>query len=168
MSPKFCFVIFGDSFNLFRSHPLRKYCAAVQKLSSHRPTNFVLRRRANHLYASAPSCPNKRGGSRSPRTRGRVRWTLASSQGVRGDKRTAKPCGPDAPTLASTRDNAAHCAGMVARKPGSPGRARSKPLKPLRRECRCTGEPVVTNSYVFHFYIRGCGCDWASGIPCAL
>ena len=29
-----------------------------------------------------------------------------SSQGVRGMKRTAKPCGPDTPTLVSTRDNA--------------------------------------------------------------
>src|SRR5262249_9027605 len=27
----------------------------------------------------------------------------------------------------------------VANKPGTPGRARSKPLKPLRRECRCSG-----------------------------
>jgi hypothetical protein len=31
--------------------------------------------------------------------------------------RTAKSCGPDAPTLASTRDNALHCAGMVATSP---------------------------------------------------
>ena len=77
-------------------HPSRK----------HASRKFTLRRRANHLYALAPSCPTKRGGSRSPRTRGRVRWTLVSSHGVRGDERTAKPCGPDAPTLASTRDNA--------------------------------------------------------------
>jgi len=62
---------------------------------------FVLRRRANHLYALAPSCPTKRGGSRSPRARGRERWTLIPSHGVRGARRTAKPCGPDAPTLAS-------------------------------------------------------------------
>src|SRR5579872_6999929 len=33
---------------------------------------------------------------------------------------------------------------MVAKKPGSPGRARRKPLKPLRGECRATGVTVVT------------------------
>ena len=32
----------------------------------------------------------------------------------------------------------------------SPGRARNKPLKPLRREGRCSGEPVVTNSRAFY------------------
>ena len=32
-------------------------------------------------------------------------------------RRTAKSCGPDAPTLASSRDNALHCAGMVATSP---------------------------------------------------
>jgi hypothetical protein len=33
------------------------------------------------------------------------------------DKWTAKSCGLDASTLALTRDNALHCAGMVATKP---------------------------------------------------
>jgi hypothetical protein len=47
---------------------------------------------------------------------------------------------------------------MVARKPGSPGRARNKPLKPLRREGRNrSGEPVVANLRVFYFYTQGCG-----------
>jgi hypothetical protein len=57
--------------------------------------------------------------------------------------RTAKPCGPDAPTLASSRwkgdvgpsgpTRRADDGGKQAR---SPGRARRKPLKPLRGECR--------------------------------
>src|SRR5579863_269049 len=39
----------------------------------------------------------------------------------RSDKRTAKSCGPDIPTLISTRDNALHCAGTETRKPGLRG-----------------------------------------------
>src|ERR1700743_1597227 len=31
----------------------------------------------------------------------------------------------------------------------SPGRARNKPLKPLRRECRVSGVPVVTTVCIF-------------------
>jgi hypothetical protein len=48
---------------------------------------------------------------------------------------TAKACGPDAPTLASSSRKAtfADDGGKQAR---SPGRARSNPLKPLRGECR--------------------------------
>ncbi len=60
--------------------------------------------------------------------------------------RTAKSCGPDAPTLASSFAEASRWpnrAGLAANPQGdggkrarSPGRARSKPLKPLRREGR--------------------------------
>ena len=58
---------------------------------------------------------------------------------------------------------------MVARKPDSPGRARSKPLKPFAQgmPARCGG-PVVTISCAFLFRTRGCGCGQAPGIPCAL
>jgi len=46
--------------------------------------------------------------------------------------RTAKACGPDASTLASTRRQCLRIAlGTVARKPDSPGRARHRPLKPF-------------------------------------
>ncbi len=59
---------------------------------------------------------------------------------------------------------------MVAKKPGSPGRARRKPLKPFacgnaglnRRTC---GDYARV---VFIFPTRGCGCACASGIPHAL
>jgi hypothetical protein len=49
--------------------------------------------------------------------------------------RTAKSCGPDAPTLASSSRKATF-AGDGGKKARSPGRARRKPLKPLRREGR--------------------------------
>jgi len=55
---------------------------------------------------------------------------------------------------------------MVARKPGSPGRSRRKPLKPLRRECR--NVPVDlwwTYSCAFLFCARGCGCTEAPAFP---
>ena len=50
-------------------------------------------------------------------------------------RRTEKSCGPDAPTLASSFAEAIPRSdgGKKAR---SPGRARRKPLKPLRGECR--------------------------------
>ena len=48
--------------------------------------------------------------------------------------RTAKSCGPDTPTLVSSWRS--YPPMTVTRKPGSPGRARSSLLKPLRGECR--------------------------------
>jgi hypothetical protein len=52
------------------------------------------------------------------------------------------------------------------KKARSPGRARRKPLKPLRRECRLvSGEPVVTNSCAFSFRTRGCGCIGHPAFP---
>src|ERR1700722_12782446 len=65
-----------------------------------------------------------------------MRWTWTARKTNALVARTVKSCGPDAPMLALTRDNASHCAGMVARKPGSPRRSRKNPLKPLRGECR--------------------------------
>src|ERR1700733_7423808 len=51
--------------------------------------------------------------------------------------RTAKSCGPDIPTLISSRPMMLRITpGTVARKPGSPRRSRKKLLKPLRGECR--------------------------------
>src|SRR6476620_9599988 len=65
-------------------------------------------------------------------------------------KRTAKSCGPDAPTLASSsrKTVVADDGGKRAR---SPGRARRKPLKLLRGECRAiSGVTVVTNARVYY------------------
>jgi hypothetical protein len=58
---------------------------------------------------------------------------------------------------------------MVARKPGSPGRARRKPLKPFARGMPdCFGEPVVTNSCAFFVAREATGARERPGIPCAL
>jgi hypothetical protein len=51
------------------------------------------------------------------------------------------------------------------KKARSPGRARRKPLKPLRRECRSFGVPVVTNSCVFHFTHEAAGALSARHSP---
>jgi hypothetical protein len=49
----------------------------------------------------------------------------------------------------------------------SPGRARRKPLKPLRRECRVFGEPVVTTVCYLH-YAHGLRVQRAPGISLRL
>src|SRR6266403_5016357 len=50
----------------------------------------------------------------------------------------------------------AHCAYDGGKKARSPGRARRKPLKPLRRECRNDfGEPVATTLVCFFHFARG-------------
>ena len=111
---------------------------------------------------------HSRGVSRSSWTRYGMRWTrqrfardgvagrverLVSDHRVCGREmllRTAKSCGPDAPTLASSsrscvgptglRQNlSADDGGKQAR---SPGRARRKPLKPLR--AGMSGVPVYS------------------------
>jgi hypothetical protein len=73
--------------------------------------------------------------------------------------RTEKSCGPDAPTLASslrrrapaqpgqTRRQFADDGGKQAR---SPGRARRKPLKPLRREGRVSRRTLGDYARVLH------------------
>ena len=56
----------------------------------------------------------------------------------------------------------------VTRRIRSPGRARNKPLKPLRAgECRVdSGEPVVTTLVCFfNFRTRGCGCSGHPAFP---
>jgi hypothetical protein len=123
--------------------------------------NRNLTRRANHRHDrmfAASARMSKRGVSRSSRTRGADAVDAAAFCAQRdcraGDEpvsdhqasgremlqRTAKSCGPDAPTLASSsrscvgptglrQDISADDGGKQAR---SPGRARRKPLKPLR------------------------------------
>src|ERR1700739_3950192 len=55
------------------------------------------------------------------------------------------------------------------KKARSPGRARNKPLKPFAQGVPDRfGGPVVIISCAFLFRTRGCGCDRAPGIPCAL
>src|ERR1700735_4339912 len=65
--------------------------------------------------------------------------------------RTAKSCGPDAPTLASSSREAKLLGGEGGNKARSPGRARRKPLKPLRAGMPGdSGATVVTNARAYY------------------
>jgi hypothetical protein len=81
-------------------------------------------------------CPSRGAFARSSRT-------LGAGCGGRGGgarrvqlKRTAKSCGPDAPTLVSSSREAKLLGDDGGKQARSPRRARRKPLKPSRRECR--------------------------------
>jgi hypothetical protein len=82
--------------------------------------------------------------------------------------RTAKSRGPDTPTLVSSscgtiRENDG---GKKAR---SPGRARRKPLKPLRREGRSvSAEPVCSCAFLLPDLHARPRVQRAPGLPCAL
>ena len=79
---------------------------------------------------------------------------VLAAQDERRKKRTAKSCGPDAPMLASTRDNALHCAGTGARKPDSRGE-REETRKTIAQGMPDDGVvPVVTNSSCFFTFAR--------------
>src|ERR1700733_5993923 len=82
---------------------------------------------------------------------GRDAVDVFAPEDERRKKRTAKSCGPGAPMLALTRDN--------AQQSSVTGESTKEPVKTIAqgRPDR-SGEPVVTNSYAFHFCIRGCGC----------
>jgi hypothetical protein len=82
--------------------------------------------------------------------------------------RTAKSCGPDAPTLASSWREATF-ADDGGKKARSPGRVRRKPLKPFAQgRSDEFGVPVVTILvWFFHFHAR-LRVHRAPGFPCAL
>jgi hypothetical protein len=94
------------------------------------------------VVLSCPSHP-KRGALRTSRT---LRWDAVDAgdgEDERLNARTAKSCGPGAPTLASSSREARFSGVKVARKPGHLGE-REVSRKPLRRESRrCSGSPVV-------------------------
>ncbi len=148
----------------------------VDPLSSLLSKNFALLFQLKSVLCPAPSRPDERDV--------RVVTDVGVGCGGRGgvqdearSTRTAKPCGPDAPTLAfklvmmpahRASDVASHHTGDGDNKARSPGRARSKPLKPLRGEGRFDPtSPVVTNSCVFILHTR-LRVRPAPGLPCAL
>src|ERR1700758_2659525 len=71
-----------------------------------------------------------------------MRWTRGRSariaRGRRHSLRTAKACRPGA-LAAGAKFAEDDPQATVTQKPVSPGRARYRPLTPLRRECRCFG-----------------------------
>src|SRR6202790_3613927 len=82
--------------------------------------------------------------------------------------RTAKSCGPDASTPASSFADK-YPQGDGDKKARSPGRARRKPLKPLRAGMPGdSGGPVVTTLVWFLFSHARLRVHWAPGIPHAL
>jgi hypothetical protein len=83
----------------------------------------------------------------------------------RATLRTAKSCGPDAPTLASSFRGAIR-ASEGGKKARSPGRARRKPLKPSR--AGMPGDPgatVVTNACAYYTSRTRPRVQRAPGIP---
>jgi hypothetical protein len=105
-----------------------------------------------------------RGVSRSSRNAGRDAVDVAGAL-TNALTRTAKSCGPDASTPASSlwSNNSASDGDKKAR---SPGRARRKPLKPSR--AGMPGDPgatVVTNARAYYQYTRGCGCNGHPAFP---
>ena len=95
---------------------------------------YFTSRFGRNSFTDSPVPPRQEGRMRyRHETWGGMRWTRVTHE-TSALSRTAKSCGPDAPTLASSRWD--DPLTMVATKPGSPGRARRKPLKPLRGEGR--------------------------------
>jgi hypothetical protein len=81
----------------------------------------ALCRRANQKHNFAHPVPDHEGRFAIVTNVGRgERWTRRRNRRLRSS-RTAKSWRPDISTLVSTRDNASHCAGMVARKPDHQG-----------------------------------------------
>jgi hypothetical protein len=110
---------------------------------------------ANHFHSRAiPSC--LRGVSRSSRT------LVRDAVDVSGALTKAPTRGRRSRVVLTPRrwrqvggSNSASDGGKKAR---SPGRARNRPLKPLRGECRTfSGVTVVTNACAYYHCARGCG-----------
>jgi hypothetical protein len=93
-----------------------------------------------------------------------MRWTRAARLTRAPVLRTAKPCGPDAPTLASSR------AEVSARRwwQTSPVTRESaeKTVKTIAcGNAGCPGVLVVTNACAFYLCARGCGCSGHPAFP---
>jgi hypothetical protein len=97
-----------------------------------------------------------------------MQWTRVTATDERLNARTAKSCGPVAPTLASSARGASFSGVKVARKPGHLGE-REVSRKPLRRESRRrSGSPVVLPPVLFLLHgTRGCDRHPAFPAPSA-
>ena len=121
--------------------------------------------RANQRHRLRPSRLDTRGASRSSRTLG------AGCDGRFGDARraalvrTAKPCGPDAPTLASSWRSDPQA--MVAIKPGHQGE-HGISRKPLRREGRNVRRTCGDDARALFCLRARLRVHRAPGFPCAL
>ena len=80
--------------------------------------------------------------------------------------RTAKPCGPDAPTLASSLRG--YPQATVARKPGRRGEHGISRSTIVQETPECSGEPVVTTLVCFFILHARLRVHWTPGVSCAL
>ncbi len=130
---------------------------SAEMLSSPARKNKLLRRNPKSPLQPAPSRTRQEGRIAIVTDVGRgMRWTRTCRTDERRGARTVKSCGSDIPTLISSRPR---CFRIVAcdggKKARSPGRARRKPLKPLRRECRVNpAATAVTTLVCFFIFAR--------------
>ena len=124
------------------------------------------RRRANQGHWLSRPFPERGVGQRHQRGKGC--GGRGGAVGRTARMRTAKSCGPDAPTLASSSRKETF-ADDSGKKPRSLGRARRKPLKPLRREGRtASAEPVCSCAFLYLTLHARPRVQRAPGLPCAL
>ena len=120
----------------------------------------------NHFYIPRRPVPHE-GRSRSSRTWDGMRWTRRRADECAERGRRSRVVLTPRRWRQVSRDIPRGDGGKRAR---SPGRARRKPLKPLRGECRMfSGVTVVTMlACLFYFTCEAAGASCAPGIPCAL
>jgi hypothetical protein len=95
-----------------------------------------------------------------------MRWTQRCRE-TSALMRTAKSCGPGAPTLALSFCGKQFLRKRRGQKSPVPGESTKYPLKPLRREGPRRAPPVVTTVCFLPMH-TGRGCELAPGLPCAL
>jgi hypothetical protein len=94
-----------------------------------------------------------------------MRWTRAALLTRARPQRTAKSCGPDAPTLASSFAGSFSREATVAKEPGHRGEHEISCKTIAQGRPGQSGGPVVTMLVCFLFRTRGCGCNWHPAFP---
>ena len=137
-----CIASAASPIRMHRPRQINPTGKSAKRCPSPRAKIFRFRRRANQWPKSRVP-PDKRGVAHVTKRCGGMRWTWVTARDERLSSRTAKSCGPSAPTLASSSRVARFSGVKVARKPGHLGE-REVNRKPSRRESRrCSGSPVV-------------------------
>jgi hypothetical protein len=98
--------------------------------------------------------PSERGVAHRHERWVRDAMDALAAQDERRLRRTAKSCGPDAPTLASSFAGSFPAQATVAKKPGHRGEHEVTVKTVAQGRPGETGEPVVTTLVCFHFVAR--------------
>jgi hypothetical protein len=117
-------------------------------LSSPISKNILLCPSGKSSLQARPVPPHLRGARAIVTDAGRDAVDADGAADESAKTRTAKSCGPDASTPASSLQGSASDGDKQAR---SPGRARSKPLKPLCREGRVIPVDLAVTTLVCFF-----------------